>query len=245
MSYPYFFVNPDSIEENKIKIKGEDLNHLKNVLRGKIGDIVYVSDNNRYRYKTEILDINKSEATLEVKNKERITRRSPQLVLFQCILKKNSMEFIIQKSTEIGVDMIVPIVSGRVIPDSRKVSGKINRWQKISDGASKQSKRDYKCKILSPENIYSIVVSKFDLFYVPSEKRTCEDGNLLETLKGSLNASSIGFIIGPEGGFENNELNFLKESGAVEIKLGRNIYRSETAAIYFLSVLDYLIRSQK
>ena len=167
----------------------------------------------------------------ESEKKKRITRRSPQLVLFQCILKKNSMEFIIQKSTEIGVDMIVPVVSGRVIPDSRKVSEKINRWQKISDSASKQSKRDYKCKVLSPENIYSIVVSRFDLFYVPSEKSTCDDGNLLETLKGSLNASSIGFIIGPEGGFEDSEVSFLKKNGFISVSLGDTTLRAETAAI--------------
>ncbi len=245
MSHPYFFIDAGNIGENKIKIGGEDLNHLKNVLRSKIGDLVYISDNREYKYKTEISDISKSEVILEIKDKKRIVRKSPRLVLFQCILKKNSMEFVIQKSTEIGVDEIVPIISGRIAVDIKKISPKIERWQKISDGASKQSKRDYKCEVLAPRDIYGIKVSEYDLFYIPYEKSTGDYKNLAETLRTLSNISSIGFIIGPEGGFEASELSFLKESGGKEIKLGGNIYRSETAAIYFLSVLDYLIGSQK
>src|SRR3972149_7347775 len=145
MSYPYFFIKPgSSIEGNKIKIIGEDLNHLVNVLRSKVGDTVYVSDNADYKYETEILDIKKPEVILLVKDKRRIARKIPQLTLFQCVLKKNSMEFVIQKSTEIGVDRIIPVISGRVIMDKKKIAGKIERWQKISNSASEKSRRDYR-----------------------------------------------------------------------------------------------------
>ena len=245
MSYPYFFTDSSNIGENKIKISGEDLNHLKKVLRSRPGDIVYISDNDNYKYETEILDIGKSEAILIVKNKKQITRKLPELALFQCILKKNSMEFVIQKSTEIGVDRIIPVMSRRVIADSRKIPSKIDRWQKISDGASKQSKRDFKCEVMEPADIYSINVREYGLFYVPYEESTAGGGNLAETLNAGSNISSIAFIIGPEGGFEAGEVDFLKNNGAREIRLGSNIYRSETAAIYFLSVLDYLTGNQK
>jgi len=241
MSYPYFFTDSGNIEENKIKISGEDLNHLRNVLRSRAGDTVYISDNNEYKYRTEILDIGKSSATLIVKDKKQIKRKLPQLILFQCILKKNSMEFVIQKSTEIGVDRIIPVRSKRVVADSKKISGKIIRWQKISDGASKQCKRDFKCKVTEPEDIYSINTCGYGLFYVPYEESDADSENLAETLKASSDVSSIACIIGPEGGFEAGEVEFLKKNGAREIRLGENIYRSETAAIYFLSVLDYLI----
>ncbi|HEY4695952.1 MAG TPA: RsmE family RNA methyltransferase [Candidatus Hydromicrobium sp.] len=242
MSYPYFFINPgSSIEGNKIKIIGEDLNHLVNVLRSKVGDTVYVSDNADYKYETEILDIKKPEVILLVKYKRRIARKIPQLTLFQCVLKKNSMEFVIQKSTEIGVDRIIPVTSARVVTDKNKIAGKTSRWQKISDGASKQSRRDYKCEILPPEDIYNIKVSDYDLFYIPYEESSGRGENLTEV----KNTSRVGYVIGPEGGFETGELNFLKERGAREIRFGKNIYRSETAAIYFLSVLDYLTGNQK
>ena len=240
MSYPYFFIDTGSIDDNRIKIREEELNHLVNVLRSRIGDTVYVSDNASYKYKTEIVDINKYEATLLIKNKEKITGKTPIITLFQCVLKKNSMEFVIQKSTEIGVDKIIPVISERVIVDKIKVAGKLERWQKISDQASRQSMRDFKCKILPPENIYDIKVSGYDLFYIPYEK--CHDS---KELAGIGNVSSIGYIIGPEGGFEAGEFKFLKDKKAMEIKFEKSIYRSETAAIYFLSVLDYLSRNQK
>ena len=73
------------------------------------------------------------------------------------------MEIVIQKSTEIGVDRIIPVISARVITDKRDISGKTSRWQKISDGASKQSKRDYKCEVFPPEEIRNIKVSDYDL----------------------------------------------------------------------------------
>ncbi|TET14563.1 MAG: 16S rRNA (uracil(1498)-N(3))-methyltransferase [Actinobacteria bacterium] len=241
MSYPYFFVNAGSIEGNRIKIGGEDLNHLINVLRSKAGDTVYISDNAGYKYKTEIIDIKKSDVILLIKDKRKIAKIIPQITLYQCILKKNSMEFVIQKSTEIGVDRIIPVISGRVVIDKRKIAGKVDRWQKISNRASKQSRRDFKCEILTPEDINSIKVSDYDLFYVPYEEGSGNGGGLAEVRK----VSRIGYIIGPEGGFETGELNFLKDSGAREIRFGKNIYRSETAAIYFLSVLDYLTGNQK
>ena len=240
MSYPYFFIDADSIGKDKIKITGEDLNHLVNVLRSRTGDTVYISDNASYKYKTEILDINRSEVTVLIKKKRKIVRKTPRIILYQCVVKKNSMEFVIQKSTEIGVDKIIPVISERVIADKKKVAGKVERWQKISDGASKQSRRDFKCRILPPEDIYDIKISDHDLFYIPYE-----EGQNDKNLAGIRNASSIGYIIGPEGGFEAGELSFLKDRKAREIKFGENIYRSETAAIYFLSILDYLTRNQK
>jgi 16S rRNA (uracil1498-N3)-methyltransferase len=150
------------------------------------------------------------------------------------------MEFVIQKSTEIGVDKIVPVISERVVVDKIKIAGKLERWQKISDQASRQSMRDFKCRILPPEDIYDIEVSDYDLFYIPYEK--CHDS---KELAGIGNVSSIGCIIGPEGGFETSEFKFLKDKKAIEMKFGENIYRSETAAIYFLSVLDYISRNRE
>ncbi len=240
MSYPYFFIDADNVGSGKIKITGEDLNHLVNVLRSRIGDAVYVSDNKNYKYETEITDINKNEVTLHIKNKLKIARKTPVISLFQCVLKKNSMEFVIQKSTEIGVDELIPVISKRVIVDKKKIAAKVKSWQKISDRASKQSGRDFKCRILPTQDIYDIEVSNYDLFCIPYEK-----GSNSNDLAGKGNVSSVGYIIGPEGGFEPEEFEFFNNKKVKVIKFGENIYRSETAAIYFLSVLDYLIRNQE
>ncbi|MEA2015283.1 MAG: RsmE family RNA methyltransferase [Actinomycetota bacterium] len=245
MSYPYFFVDAGSAGENEIKIGGEDLNHLKNVLRARVGDLVYVSDSQEFKYRTEVTSIGRSEIKLSIKNREKIIPKSPGIVLFQCALKKNSMEFVIQKSTEIGVDKIVPVTSERVVSGSKKVSGKIKRWQKISDGASKQCKRDFKCEVSLPVDIGHIDVSEYDFFFIPYEKSTAYNKSLIGSRRSISNASKAAFLIGPEGGFSDDEVSSLESKGAIEIKLGENIYRSETAAIYFLSVLDYLIGSRK
>jgi 16S rRNA (uracil1498-N3)-methyltransferase len=271
MSYPYFFINnKNSISGNEIVIKGDDLNHLLNVLRSKKGDFVEISDNSTNRYKTEIKEINKSAAVLIVKDKNPIKKQLPEIILFQCILKKDAMELAIQKSTEIGVNSIIPVFSNRVIVavDSNKMINKIERWQTIAEQSSKQSKRDFTCNILPEVKIKDIVPSHFALFFAPDEVNDCAyfknfgsienivskfliknnkknsktENNAMNNTHINGNVNKIAYIIGPEGGFEDNEIHLLSEKGAIPVNFGKNILRSETSSIYFLSVLDYLIK---
>ena len=262
MSYPYFFITKDNVDGNEITVRGEELNHLVNVLRARRGDLVEVSDSSKYRYRTEVLDICNSEVILDVKKRIEIIRKVPCLVLFQCVLKKNAMEIVIQKTTEIGVDRIIPIFSSRVVPDSKKIKSKIERWERIAVESSKQCKRDFICEVSSPIDIFDIKVPKFNIFYLPYEGNKKSDGirksefeemdnsgnfynlsdNVSDSFKEINDAESIGYIIGPEGGFEEKEVSFLESRGAVVISFGKNILRSETASIYFLSVLDYMLQ---
>jgi len=262
MSYPYFFITKDNVNGNEITVKGEDLNHLVNVLRARRGDLVEVSDNSRYRYRTEILKICNSEVVLAVKKRMEIIRKVPYLVLFQCVLKKNAMEIVIQKTTEIGIDRIIPVFSSRVVPDSKKIKSKIKRWKRIAVESSKQCKRDFICEVSSPMDIFDIKVPKFSIFYLPYEGNKKSDGavksefeemdnsgnfynlsdNMSDSFKEIGDAESIGYAVGPEGGFEEGEVSFLENRGAVVINFGKNILRSETASIYFLSILDYILK---
>ncbi|MCL4377586.1 MAG: 16S rRNA (uracil(1498)-N(3))-methyltransferase [Actinobacteria bacterium] len=271
MSYPYFFINNENfISSNEIAIKGDDLNHLLNVLRSKKGDFVEISDNSTNRYKTEIKEINKSAAILIVKEKNPMKKQLPDIILFQCILKKGAMELVIQKSTEIGVDSIIPVFSSRVVitVDSNKMKNKLERWQTIAEQSSKQSKRNFICNILPEVKIKDIAPSHFALFFVPNEFEKCvhfknfgsieniiskflngktrkNSGAGNDTINNSYingNINKIAYIIGPEGGFEDNEINLLAGKGAIPVNFGKNILRSETSSIYFLSVLDYLIK---
>jgi 16S rRNA (uracil1498-N3)-methyltransferase len=247
MSDPYFFIDPEDAARDKISIYGEDLKHLVQVLRGKPGDKINISDNKKYKYTSEIEEIKNNVAVLAIKSRRVIKDRVPKITLFQCMLKKNSMELVIQKATEIGASSIVPVISKRVVSDlpagGKKTGSKISRWQKISDQASKQSKRDFKCQVSVPLGLPEIKVSDYGLFLVPYAQK--EDAGFTS---GSLTAikqsSNIGCIIGPEGGFEEGEIEDLESRGAVTLKFGNNILRSETAAVYLLSVMDYLIREK-
>jgi 16S rRNA (uracil1498-N3)-methyltransferase len=249
MSYPYFFINNENlIGEKEIVIKGRDFSHLVHVLRAKKGDLVEMSDNCSNRYETELLEIRKSEAILKIREKRNIYRQRPEIILLQCVLKKEAMELVIQKTTEIGITGIVPVFSSRVIVDvnMNKIKNKLVRWQTIAEQASKQSKRDFICSIMPAVNLKDIELSKYGLFFVPSEvKNKIPEGDIsvLDRYGNDFNeAGKIAYLIGPEGGFEEYEINFLASKGATLINFGRNILRSETASIYFLSILDYLIK---
>ena len=212
-----------------------------------------LSDNERFRYKAVIKKIKKDSAELQVKEKLGIYRKIPELFLLQCILKKEAMEFSIQKTVEIGVDSIVPVLSERVVagPSKEKIQKKISRWQQISIAASKQCKRDFICNIGNPIELKKIDVKGYGLFLSPVENDAPIDDcahpflplkDILE--KGSLRKyKSIAYIIGPEGGFSEREKQYLKEKGSKLINFGKNILRSETSSVYFLSILDYLIKT--
>ncbi len=247
MSYPYFFIKKDGVTGNEIIVK-EELNHLINVLRIRKGDRVEVSDNNKYRYRTEVTGVNRSKVTLLIRERIKIFRILPQIVLFQCILKKNAMEIAIQKTVEIGIDRIVPVFSSRVIVNNKKIENKIKRWQKIAEESSKQCKRDFICKISPSVNIYNVEAPEFDVFYIPYEvydrvkNKEINYPDILGSTGSKISsAKSIGYIIGPEGGFEEKEVSFFKKSGAIAVNFGKKILRSETASVYFLSIVDYIL----
>ncbi len=240
MSYPFFFVNPNDISGSAIVLRGEDYNHLANALRAKTGDIVEVSDNSSYRYTCRIAEIRQGKVVLETEKREKIKKFLPKITLFQCIIKKNAMEYLIQKVTEIGIDKIIPVMSKRVVVD-KKILRKAERWNKIAESASKQSRRSISSKVLAPVSLGDIQSGDYDLFFVPYEQKK-EKYSFSGALKHGQ-ARNIGYIIGPEGGFERGEVDLLIKKGAQAVSLGNNILRSETAAIYFLSVIDYLLKT--
>ena len=126
MSYPYLFIRPDQAGENMIKINaGDDLRHLAEVLRCKPGDKVFFSDSEKFKYRTRVAAINRSEALFDIEGKSTLVKSKPEKTLFQCVLKKNAMELVIQKATEIGIDSIVPVISERVVPDIKDNTSKL------------------------------------------------------------------------------------------------------------------------
>ncbi|MEI7615538.1 MAG: RsmE family RNA methyltransferase, partial [Actinomycetota bacterium] len=170
MSHPYFFISRENISGSFIELLGDDLKHLSQVLRARPGDKVEISDNCQYRYDTEIIEIKKNSAQLKIIGKSEIIKSPIEVYLFQCMLKRSSMELVIQKAAETGLNAVVPVESSRVAVFETKEKKKLLRWQKIALEASKQSKSNFKCEVLSELSLKDIDPKKFDVFYMPYEE---------------------------------------------------------------------------
>lgn len=244
---PKFFVRDDQINDNKIDIVGEDVNHISNVLRMKVGDEFQVCNSDTTEnYNVEIKSFEKEKIICSIINKMKSEAESDiNLKIFQGIPKSDKMELIIQKSTELGIKELIPVDMERCVS---KISGKdekkkIDRWQKISEVAAKQSGRDMIPKIHNVIKINDLVkvISDFDMMIVPYEKAerySFKDAieEIKEYDKSNIN---IGIVIGPEGGFEPSEVEQLREAGAKIVTLGKRILRTETVALAMSSVIMY------
>lgn len=229
-----FFIEEGNRHNNRYLISGADYNHIKNVLRMKIGDEFLVSENNVSNLcRIESFE-NESVIAEIIEERFQDTSLPIKIYLFQGLPKSDKMELIIQKAVELGVEGIIPVEMNRCVVklDDKKKKNKTERWQSIAESAAKQSKRT------SIPVIYNVMTykeaitkaSELDLFIVPYE---CKDEmkatvNALRNIKKGM---SIGILIGPEGGFELNEIDAATNSGGMTISLGKRILRTETAAI--------------
>ena len=242
---PKFFVKNNQIEDNKIKIIGTDVNHIKNVLRLKINDTIQVCDDeNSQNYLCEIRNITDDLILCDIINKiEENVESDIQVTIFQGLPKSDKMEFIIQKAVELGVFDITPVEMIRCVVklNEKDKQKKIQRWQKISEVAAKQCQRDIIPKIneiIAIKNICDII-DKYDTMILAYEKeKTYTIKQELKRLKEN-NLKKIGIIIGPEGGFDEKEVEKLKQCGAKIITLGKRILRTETVALNVLSNIMY------
>ena len=229
-----FFVNDDCRQGDRYVITGADHNHIKNVLRMKVGDTILISANGKSDLcEIEIIDNDEIVAPI-IEEDYQNTELPLQIRLFQGLPKSDKMELIIQKAVELGVYSITPIEMKRCIVklDDKKKKSKQTRWQAISDSAAKQSKRNTIPEINETVSYKAALnaAKELDLLLVPYEN---EDGILStkEALAELKEAKSVGIIIGPEGGFDDAEIEAAKDAGGRIISLGKRILRTETAAI--------------
>ncbi len=229
-----FFVSDSQKQNNRYLITGSDYNHIINVLRMDIGDTFLVSSDK----KSDLCEIESfadgTVTALIVEENYQNTELPLNIYLFQGLPKGDKMEFIIQKSVELGVFAVIPTEMNRCVVklDEKKKKSKVTRWQAISESAAKQSKRNYIPKVFDVLSYKQALemAKTLDLLIVPYEN---EEGMLatksvLEDLK---NCKSVGILIGSEGGFDDNEIELAKEIDGKVISLGKRILRTETAAI--------------
>lgn len=239
-----FFVKQNQIENNVIKVIGEDVNHIANVLRMRKNDEIQLCNQNTgENYIATITNIFKDCVECEIKEKiEKTTESNVHITLFQGIPKFEKMELIIQKCTEIGVKNIVPVMMERTVVklDDKVATKKLERWQKIAEIASKQSMRDCIPNVENIIKIKEIDTSKFDIVLVAYEN---EEHNMLKTELNKLKITgreyNIAIVVGPEGGISGKEINILKEKNAVFVSLGKRILRTETAGLVMLGNIIY------
>lgn len=240
---PRFFVDADQINENDIIIKGSDVNHIRNVLRMTTGDEVTVSDGHGMDYFCRIAAIDKEEILLDiVDNWHSFVELPAKIYLFQGLPKADKMEWIIQKAVELGVYEVVPVITKRTVVklDPKKEEKKRLRWQSIAESAAKQAGR-----ALIPSVAECMTFEKalrmcngLDSALIPYEKAEGMQ-HARDQIRSVHGAHSIGIFIGPEGGFEESEIEAAKAAGAVPITLGRRILRTETAGLTMLSILMF------
>ena len=243
-----FFVENKNIilSENKILIDGDDVNHIRNVLRLELGTKIKICDKeNLKNYVSEITKINTDNIEcLILEEFESETEKNVELHIFQGLPKADKMELIIQKGTELGISKYVPVKLSRCIVklDGKDEIKKIDRWQKISEAAAKQSGRDLVPEITNLKSIKEVseLIKEYDLFLVAfEEEKENSIKNELLKIKDTLDNYKIAVLVGPEGGLQKDEVSYLEENGAKVITLGNRILRTETVAMYIASVIMY------
>ncbi|MCR5216339.1 MAG: 16S rRNA (uracil(1498)-N(3))-methyltransferase [Lachnospiraceae bacterium] len=244
----HFFVDQDAIHSDYITISGDDVNHIKNVLRMKPGETLVVSPRNEgddKDYYGSIRSIEEEEVIVSIDWTEETRELPCKVYLFQGLPKSDKLEWIIQKAVELGVYEIIPVSMRRSIVklDEKKAKGKVLRWQGISESAAKQSKRS-----IIPQ-VKEVMTFRESLAYLKDQGITTlwmpyENARGMEATREAFeglkkNPSKVAIMIGPEGGFDPEEVEAALKEGFLTLSLGKRILRTETAGMMMLSLITY------
>ena len=239
----HFFVDASQVSEETIRIEGSDVNHMKNVLRMRIGEEVTVSDGQGKEYLCQVRDFEEEQVQLKiVETKASDVELPSKIYLFQGLPKQEKMELIVQKCVELGIYAVVPVSMKRCVVklDAKKGAKKVERWNTIAASAAKQSGRGIVPEVMSVKTYKEALemAKNLDVVLVPYE---CAEGmdHTKELIQSIKPGQSVGIFIGPEGGFDDKEIEMAQSAGIIPITMGRRILRTETAGFTILSWLMY------
>nr|WP_296264075.1 16S rRNA (uracil(1498)-N(3))-methyltransferase [uncultured Merdimonas sp.] len=238
-----FFVTPAQVGEEEIYIEGSDVNHMKNVLRMKAGEELMVSDGNNWQYRCAVKEYLPEKAVLKITKKELVDTELPsKIYLFQGLPKQDKMELIVQKAVELGACQVIPVMTRRCVVklDAKKAAKKVSRWQQIAESAAKQAGRGYIPEIRDVMTLEEALAfaGQLDVRLIPYELAEGME-HTRDVIGKIMPGQSVGIFIGPEGGFEKEEVEQAVEKGVLPVTLGKRILRTETAGLAVLSVLMY------
>lgn len=240
-----FFVKPEQIGEREIRILGGDVNHISHVLRMRPGDELCVCDGDKMEYTSRILEISPEEIRVEILYGQEQGLELPcRVTLFQGLPKGDKMELIVQKAVELGAWEIVPMATRRAVVklDRKKEEAKLRRWQGIAESAAKQAKRmriPKVCPVMTFAQAAEYAAG-MEVRLIPYELAK-DMSATRKVLEGIRPGQRVGIFIGPEGGFDPEEVELACAHGITPITLGKRILRTETAGFALLSILMYLL----
>ena len=266
-----FFCEKSQITDGKVTITGEDVRHIRNVLRMRPGEMLLVSCGDEWEYTCRISSLSEEEVCAEITDAQKPGKELPsRITLFQCLPKGDKMETVIQKAVELGAAEIVPVASKRCVVklDAKKAAARVTRWNAIAESAAKQAKR-----MIIPE-VHEVLSFREALQYAQNAGGEMQAHECLETgmklensgehgkpvllipyenaegmqktrklLSSIVPGQPVAVLIGPEGGFDEAEVEEAEQAGFQTITLGKRILRTETAGMTTLSFLVYLLES--
>ncbi len=225
-----FFISPASLHHDQVFFEDTTAHQIRNVLRMKSGARLIVLDNTGWEYEVELTEIEKTSVRGFIHEK-RAAGGEPNtaITLYQCLLKKDNFEWVLQKCTEIGVSRFVPVISQRTVITQVKAN-KLDRWERIITEAAEQSRRGRIPELAEPLDFTAALDDlRANCALIPWEETT--DTTLRAALAAQTTLSSVALFIGPEGGFDPTEIAQAEEAGVQPITLGSRILRAETAAV--------------
>jgi 16S rRNA (uracil1498-N3)-methyltransferase len=241
-----FYLPPEQSRGSALRLTGSEAHHAIRVLRVERGERVVVFDGAGQEFQCEVSSADKHEVQLRVLEKKKHPPPQCQITLVQAIPKGKIIESIIEKATELGVHRIVPLLTERVATrlDSRGAAEKGVKWQHVAVEAIKQCGAAWLPKVEAPVTLKEFLArgEMYDLALVGSLQADARHpGNYLREFRAQpgTRPRRVAVWIGPEGDFTPSELEAIQTGGAQAISLGRLVLRTETAAIYCLSFLNY------
>ena len=239
----HFFSEHEHIHDTYIDIVGSDVNHIKNVLRLKTGDSLLISSGDNIDYTCHIAQIDEEHIRADIDSVNGRGRElASKIYLFQGLPKQDKMELIVQKSVELGAYQVIPVATKRAVVklDAKKAKKKVERWQQIAVSAAKQAGRGIIPEVGEVCTYAQALkqAEELDVVLIPYElAKGMEETK--QIIAGIRPGQSVGIFIGPEGGFEEEEVALAMKNGANPVTLGKRILRTETAGLTMLSVLMF------
>ena len=237
-----FFVADIDFSQKSLVVEGSEARHMIKVLRMSLGDRCIITDKEGNSFKTIIKKIDAGKVTLDMEEQYGIIA-NPMVKIFLCqsVLKGKAMDLVVEKASELGAYGLIPVISSRTVAVPADSGKKIARWNSIAISSVKQSKRPVAVKISDfisfREMLCSLEKSEKNLFIIAWEDE--KDTYIKTILQKSSLIESVYIMIGPEGGFSEEEVLLAKEFGFISVSLGKRILRAETAAITMVGLLQY------
>ena len=244
-----FYVSADQLAEKEVFISGGDVNHIKNVLRLEVGDWIVACDGNGTDYVSRIQSICSDEVVASIEKVQPTGTELPvRITLFQGMPKKDKLELIIQKAVELGACEIVPVMTKRTVvklSEEKKINKRLERWQSIAYAAAKQCDRGTIPTVHKPVSYEEALAMADQLDYnvIPYELQTGME-EARKIVDQACKQRSLGIFIGPEGGFEPEEVERAMTRNIHPMTLGKRILRTETAGMALLSILMFQMQGE-